>query len=386
MHFFRWALALASLAVLCGAAVVMENGLPILWGKTSSLLSNLSGSRETVTLDPWDYPQRMVMYRLLINASDPYMGSMGPGTNQNPLWGLPLQLAWKLRSGRLVDPTGADSCGQEGSEHVCIAASSWWGCVNYYLSVIPFLAAVEAGVVGEGLPRIEIQVPAQVAQDYCTSTKTCSSLHADAMAKWVTFFQSLKDISASDMREDEKKDQILGLMWAAELASLSTASNTCAERQVLGQVITCLTGVSPDSRLILMCPPRRQKQYSGLEGSFSESWLSSAQYLASTHFLSSVEMSELLMAPLPGRVLLDSDKPPNIADLSAEENHTLYVFSWINSVNKWLGGSLTTLWQRAMCSSSAREKGRALLQDVALNPRFALASIFSILTEMAMGC
>uniref|UniRef100_A0A4W4G8A3 Chromosome 6 open reading frame 58 n=1 Tax=Electrophorus electricus TaxID=8005 RepID=A0A4W4G8A3_ELEEL len=359
MHFFRWALALASLAVLCGAAVVMENGLPILWGKTSSLLSNLSGSRETVTLDPWDYPQRMVMYRLLINASDPYMGSMGPGTNQNPLWGLPLQLAWKLRSGRLVDPTGADSCGQEGSEHVCIAASSWWGCVNYYLSVIPFLAAVEAGVVGEGLPRIEIQVPAQVAQDYCTSTKTCSSLHADAMAKWVTFFQSLKDISASDMREDEKKDQILGLMWAAELASLSTASNTCAERQ---------------------------KQYSGLEGSFSESWLSSAQYLASTHFLSSVEMSELLMAPLPGRVLLDSDKPPNIADLSAEENHTLYVFSWINSVNKWLGGSLTTLWQRAMCSSSAREKGRALLQDVALNPRFALASIFSILTEMAMGC
>ncbi|XP_076872726.1 liver-enriched gene 1, tandem duplicate 1 [Brachyhypopomus gauderio] len=359
MLFFRWIATLALLAVLCGAAVVTENGLPILWEKTSGLLSDRPGSVGIVTLDPWDYSQRMSMYRLLINASDPYMSSMGQGTNQNPLWGLPLQLSWKLRSGRLVDPTGADSCGKEGSDLVCIAPSSWWACVNYHLSVIPFLAALEAGVMGDGLPQVEIQAPADVAKDYCTSINTCSSKHADAMARWVTFFQSLKTLSASDASEDEKKDQILGLMWAAELASLSTASNTCAERQ---------------------------KQYSRPEVSFGESWIGSAQYVAATHFLSSMENSELFMTPLPGRVLLESDKPPNIADLSAEENHTLYVFSWINSANKWFGGSLTTMWQRAMCSQSARKKGHGLLQDVALNPRFALARIFSILGEMISSC
>lgn len=51
------------------------------------------------------------------------------------------------------------------------------------------------------------------------------------------------------------------------------------------------------------------------------------------------------MAPLPSRVLQESDSPPNIADLSAEENHTLYVFSWMSSVNKLLGKNIRG-WER----------------------------------------
>lgn len=51
------------------------------------------------------------------------------------------------------------------------------------------------------------------------------------------------------------------------------------------------------------------------------------------------------MAPLPSRVLQESDSPPNIADLSAEENHTLYVFGWMSSVNQLLGKNIRG-WER----------------------------------------
>ena len=109
---------------------------------------------------------------------------------------------------------------------MCIATNSWWGCkwrpclddrgselyniiyqnsffsiplttitlpsvsspgANYHLSVLPFLAAVETGLVGDGQTQVEIQVPAELAADYCSST--CSTVNPDAMNKWVSFFK-----------------------------------------------------------------------------------------------------------------------------------------------------------------------------------------------------
>ncbi|XP_036438364.1 liver-enriched gene 1, tandem duplicate 1 [Colossoma macropomum] len=357
MHFTGFVAVAVLLVTICRAAVVTENGFPILWEKAPALLSELPQADGVVKLDPWDYLQRMAMYRLMINATNSFMSSMGPGATENPLWGLPLQLGWKLKSGRLVDPTGVSTCGQESSDPVCIATSSWWGCANYHLSVIPFLVAVEAGLVGDGQAQVKIQVPAEMASDYCSST--CSSVHPDAIQKWATFFQSLKTISASEASDDDKRDQILGLMWSAQLASLDAVSSTCADKKT---------------------------HYSSPERSFIDSWLHSAQYVGASHFHSSMEKSVQFMTPLPSRVLQETDKPPKIADLSTEENHTLYIFSWMTSINKLLGGTLTSMWQRAMCSAAARVKGRALLDDLLFNPQFATSSMLSILTEMTTKC
>ncbi|KAL0163708.1 hypothetical protein M9458_039461, partial [Cirrhinus mrigala] len=79
-----------------------------------------------------------------------------------------------------------------------------------------------------------------------------------------------------------------------------------------------------------------QKLYSSPEVRFGQSWLSSAAYVAAVHFHANIERSEKFMAPLPSRVLKESDKPPRIADLSADENHALYIFGWMHSVNQLL--------------------------------------------------
>ncbi|XP_016295261.1 protein leg1a-like [Sinocyclocheilus anshuiensis] len=349
------------LAVLGQAAVVTENGLPIQWDKAPNELSQLPTVDGVIQVNPWDYLQRMALYKLLINSTDPYMRSMGPGEKESPLWSLPLQLGWKLRSGRLTDPSPGSSstCGLESSELVCISPQSWYACMNYYMSVLPFLAAVQTGVVGKGEIQLHIQVPAEVAQDYCSSFTDCSTRYPDAMTKWDTFFQSLQQISNSDDTDFNKKDKILGLLWAAEEASLQTASLACSERQ---------------------------KLYSSPEVRFGQGWLNSAAYVAAAHFHANIEKSEKYMAPLPSRVLQETDSPPNIPDLSAEENHALHIFGWMNSVNQLLGGSLVNLWRRAMCSPQAREKGQGLLHDLILDPKFPGTSLMAILTEMTTSC
>jgi len=85
--------------VLSKAAVVTENGLPILWEKAPSELAQLPTVDGVIQINPWDYLQRMALFKLLIKSTDPYMSSMGPGEKENPLWSLPLQLGWKLKSG-----------------------------------------------------------------------------------------------------------------------------------------------------------------------------------------------------------------------------------------------------------------------------------------------
>lgn len=42
--------------------------------------------------------------------------------------------------------------------------------------------------------------------------------------------QGIKELSIADITDLEKKDQILGLMWAAQQLSLQTASSTCQEK------------------------------------------------------------------------------------------------------------------------------------------------------------
>ena len=84
---------------LCGAAVVLDNGFPILWSHTPVQLADLTITDGVLTPDPWHFLQRMGFFRFIINATDPFMSSMGPGENQSPLWGMALRLGWLLTSG-----------------------------------------------------------------------------------------------------------------------------------------------------------------------------------------------------------------------------------------------------------------------------------------------
>ncbi|XP_045916548.1 protein LEG1 homolog [Micropterus dolomieu] len=349
-------LLLACAVSLCSSAVFLENGMPILWAQTAGQVTDLPIQNGILTPDPWHFLQRMSLYRLMIAATDPFMGSMGTNATDSPVWGLPLQLGWMLTTGRLADPTSATTCGLQTGDTTCISTQSWWACVSYFVSALPFLSAAQQGFMGEGV-QVQMQVPEGVT-DYCTTYTDCAARYPDAMSKWDAFFQGLKSSADSPLPENEKKDALLGLYWAAQMASIY-ASAACNAKQ---------------------------SHYSAAEVSFANSWLNSAEYVSAAHFHSNLEKSAMFMSPLPSRILKDGDNAPNIADLSQEENHTLSIFSWMTSVNKILGGTLVHLWRSAMCSVNTREKGREMLEQLLLNPNFATNTFLSIITGMTTSC
>ncbi|XP_058469079.1 protein LEG1 homolog [Solea solea] len=353
MHLAVLSVLLACAVSLSSSAVVLENGLPVLWAHTTEQMSDLPKQNDILNPDPWHYLHRMSLYRLMIAATNPFMGSMGTDATDSPLWGLPLQLAWMVTSGRLADPTGATTCGLETGDNMCISTQSWWGCVNYLSSVLPFLSAVQQGFLGPDL-QVQMQVPEGVV-DYCTTYADCATRFPDVMSKWDAFFQGLKSASESPLSDAEKKDALLGLNWAAQLASTHSSS-------------VCDT---------------RKSFYSSTEQSFFNSWLNSAEYVAAVHFHSNIAKTVPFISPLPGRVLQEND---NFADLSDEERHTLSIFSWMQSINSFLGGTLVSMWQKAMCSVQTREKGRDMLEQLLLNPGFATSSFVSLITGMATSC
>ncbi|XP_051908726.1 protein LEG1 homolog [Hippocampus zosterae] len=338
------------------SAVILDNGAPIMWAQTAAQVSDLPVQNDILTPNPWSFLHRMSFYRLMIGATDPFMGSMGTGATESPLWGLPLQFGWMLTSGRLADPTGATTCGHQTGDTMCISPQSWWGCVNHFLSVLPFLSAAQQGFFGQGV-QVQMQVP-EGTEGYCTTYADCSTSYADVMAKWDAFFMGLKASTESILPENEKKDSILGLYWDAHMASLRAAAACSA----------------------------KQSHYSASEVNFASSWMNSAEYVSAANFQSSLEKSIMFLTPLPGRVLQEGDQAPNIADMTQEENHTLSIFSWMKSMNTMLGGTLVRMWRSAMCSVTTREKGREMLEQLLLNPSFATSTFLSIITGMATSC
>ncbi|XP_077566471.1 liver-enriched gene 1, tandem duplicate 1 [Stigmatopora nigra] len=349
-------LLLALAASLAHSAVIMDNGAPIAWAHTAAQVTDLPVENGILNPNPWNFVHRMSFYRLMIAATDPFMGSMGSGATENPLWGLPLQFGWMQTSGRLADPTGATNCGLPTGDALCISPMSWWGCVNHFVSVLPFLSAAQQGFFGPGV-QVQMQAPAGT-EGYCTTYADCATTYGDVMAKWDAFFQGLKTAAESALPENEKKDAILGLYWAAHMGSLHEAKN-CKDKQ---------------------------SHYSDPEVKFASSWLNSAEYVSAAYFQSSLDKSILFLTPLPGRILKDGDSAPNIADLSQEENHTLSIFGWMKSMDTILLGSLTGMWRSSMCSVTTREKGREMLEQLLLNPSFATNTFLSIITEMTTSC
>lgn len=93
------ALLLACAVSLGSSAVILDNGMPIMWASAADQVTNLPIDNGVVAPNPWDFLHRMSFYRLMIAATDPFMGSMGTNATDSPLWGLPLQLAWMKTSG-----------------------------------------------------------------------------------------------------------------------------------------------------------------------------------------------------------------------------------------------------------------------------------------------
>ncbi|XP_048453203.1 protein LEG1 homolog isoform X1 [Rhincodon typus] len=332
---------------------------PPLWDNVPDSLDSFVTIHNKTLINPWNYQERMGMYKILLNVTAKYMESFGPRNTGNVLWGLPLQHGWQFNTGRLADPSNGTSCGQKTVDPMCISPTSWWSCMNYYLATIPFLGAVEAGFFDEWPFEIEILPPEEHVDDFCYNAKDCHTLIPETMAKWTNFFQLLKkteNISQSKLLPSisPEEDTVWHHIWIAHVSSIEAALPKFSER---------LTYISAP------------------EAQFGVSWGSAVEFIAAAHFPTNFNQTNVFQVYLPQRMLLAHDKAPFIPDLSKEENWVLVALNILYEGNKMTDGWLLKFWKRAMCSERGREEGRNLLENIISNPDLILPGICKLLLE-----
>ncbi|NWX17993.1 LEG1H protein, partial [Aegotheles bennettii] len=291
-----------------------EGVYPPLWDLAFGNLLDFPVKDNKIVINAWNYQERMGVYKNLLNASARYFAAFGSQNSGNILWGLPLQHGWQFRTGRLADPSRGTSCGYKDGDLLCISERSWWSCMNYYLSVIPFLGAVEAGLFGQLQYEIEILPPEEGRADFCYSVADCWSRIPKVMDEWKDFFEYMLSTEHKAMSpapsSSFKMDEALGLLWRAHTSSIAYALPKFQDRL---------------------------KYLSDPEGIFGEDWANAVDFIAATYFSTDLQNTNHLQAFLPQRMLSERDVAPYISDFSPQQNRVLFSLEVLHKANQLTG-------------------------------------------------
>ncbi|XP_053240026.1 protein LEG1 homolog [Podarcis raffonei] len=359
-HLFIFLFATSSLSLELTEKLAEEpenysDAVPLLWHSAPGNLGDYPVNGSNILINPWSYPQRLGLYKILLKATSNFFAPPGPNdadnnvpgrlpqqhglqyiSNKNILWGLALQHGWQYSTGRLEDPTNITRCGKKDGDNLCISERSWWACMNYYLAIVPFLGALESGIFGDLADKVEILPPNEQRADFCHSVAECNAQAPKAMAGWRDFFKYLSSTALSS-EAPEAQEAALNYMWKAHVHSLAYGRRKFKNRL---------------------------PYLSGPESNFGEDWAATVDFIAATHFHTDQETTNRLQTGLPPRMLLEGEKAPFIADFTPEQNKVLFLFGALSRTNEKTGNLLLLIWKAAMATEGGREIGRKLIESV----------------------
>ncbi|XP_069931013.1 protein LEG1 homolog [Oryctolagus cuniculus] len=276
---------------------------PPLWEESPGQFSDFHVENNMYIIDAWVYHERMGMYKILLNQTARYFSKFGSENEQNILWGLCLQHGWQYSTGRLADPSRRTHCGYASGDHLCISVDSWWADVNYFLSALPFLAAVDSGILGVSSDQVTLLPPFKDQMKFCYDVSSCHSSFPEKMNKWTLFYQYLQSPSGSF-------DAMLKHLWAAHISSLEN------------------TGERFEDRFIY---------YSKSEAEFGKNWTVAVEYLAAALIPTTMVRVHESQKGLPPRILVETDVAPFISDFTYLQNMVLSALDILCSVDQLTG-------------------------------------------------
>jgi len=323
--------AIVLVMLLGGASAAWHPGIPTGWDTAPCTVKDFTNS----TADPWRYSHRLGLYKMLLQSTTTELQfDKGWG---NPLWGLPLQFSWQHDTGRLAS-----------SVQEIVNTSSWWANVNYVLSVIPFVAAVEAGLIPNG--KSLTIAPAIASPVACTSYSTCLQLAPNATSKWLILMKRVKGGNLNISTAVE-------LLWDAHLHSLHE-------------------GIPLATPLVPLLP-------SVAEAHFGLSWANLVDFVAALRFDVNYNNTNMLQAlVMPPRILHDNDSVPHIHDFSGAQNRALLASDVLYSANQKTGGRVLQLFQRLCCTESGRVAAYNTMIGFMQNPSTDGANLLKVLWDL----
>ncbi|XP_053446582.1 protein LEG1 homolog [Nycticebus coucang] len=276
---------------------------PPLWKQSPGQFSDYCVENGKYLIDPWNFTERMGMYKILLNQTAKYFERFPPGNEQNILWGMPLQFGWQYRTGRLADPTGRTDCGSTSGDRLCVSVDSWWADLNYFLSSLPFLAAVDSGIMGISSDQVMLLPPPKDQTKFCYDVSSCRSSFHKTMNKWNAFYQYLQTPSSNF-------DDLLKYLWTAHTSTLQDTFENFEDRY---------------------------DYYSKAEGHFQRNWVIGVECLAALRFPTTLIWTYKFQKGLPPRILLRTDVVPFISDFTAFQNTVLFALNVLDKVDKLTG-------------------------------------------------
>ncbi|KAK5577578.1 hypothetical protein RB653_002521 [Dictyostelium firmibasis] len=260
-------------------------------------------------VNPWNYQERIDLYITLINSTNiPVFGS---DNLNNCLNGLQLQFEWQNRSGRLE------------IENSTINLKSWWADMNYYLSVIPYLSAMNNGLV----PQVEIYKTDD--SRFCTTYLECDQT---VMHLWDLFFQEIINIKNNGSYGNDQK--ILQIMWNAHIGSIGKAGT-----------------IFQDTLSLL---PLKEKK-------FGNGWAHFVDVIAVVNFNTNYSQVSLLGSNLPPSMISIFDFPPFIPRFTKSQNNVVMSMFAIDDIAQ---SSLTwNLFMTLIKTATQNENCRNLINN-----------------------
>eukprot|EP01038_Epipyxis_sp_PR26KG_P007487 gene7487-10202_t len=270
--------------------------LPPLWTSIKELnRKNFEVSADgSLIVDVWDYKERMALYKHLIenvhhcewsskvitdDKGEPIMQKLNPFSI---LWGLPLQHGWQFSSGRL----------ETTDNSTLIDPSAWWADMNYYLSVIPYYGAVEAGIA----PKVSLKRDINSTL-FCAKSSECS----DVVKPWTAFFQLVQSTKNSCESLDESKQ----LTVNNPLADALDFNLTVGMENLLGSLWTAHISSIHYAKPLF---EDNLNKLPGPESFFGGSWAEVVDFIAECHFLCDLITTDVLQNLLPPRMLQEGDQ------------------------------------------------------------------------------
>lgn len=281
------------------------------------------------TVDPFNFAQRMAIYRLLVEATN-RAGLFGSENERNFFWGYIFQLQWQWRSGRLQ--FSSTSSGR-------IDVDSMWGYGNYTLSVIPLIAAIQVGSVSamEVLPPDKQSIFEYARGGGKSGAVFVPEALQPAVQIWQEFFKLVaRTAPGSDL------EPLLFLFWNAHKESLMA--------------------IDKAHHLI------QSQSYAKPEIDFFMGWIRMVDYLWVSAWPTDLKfMLENGSGVLPERMLTDQDVTGRVADMTDRVIGNVRNILNLSNLSSFRFNFNLWLWKRAMRTRQARDEVVPML-DAVFNP------------------
>ncbi|CAF0923828.1 unnamed protein product [Adineta ricciae] len=310
------------------------NFYPPLWHLVPSSIDEFPLINESVVqyrlIDPWFYPHRLGLFKILVNVTTPYMPFCSSSNASNILFALPSQFGWLFSSNRLFT---------NGTMYM--STDSWWASANYYLSVVPFLAAVDVGLIEKATFRIIQQ------ENFCSNSAQCFQQIPNAMNQWHLFFRRLRHPESCTAKKKLTPRTIdecyLEPIWSAYKMSIYDS--------------------------LPLVESKLQYLPSEVEKMFGLGWARLLHLISMTR--KNTNLYETLKNQrkfLPFRMLTSLDRAADSNDFPDSVNHSLKIlltlrFDWLSFIEYF--------WQKLTCTYEGRVYAQQILEVMSVSKLLA---------------